>query len=141
MPGPPPKLPATRARQNRTATLATIESGPATRPEVDTAGWHPNTIRWWETIWASPLSAEWVQADMPALLRLAALESRFWNAQDTGEAVRAHSEIRMGSMQFGLTPMSRRALQWEVKRVEQATSPTVSPLPQRARDPRLRSLG
>ena len=137
---PVPKMPATRQRQNRTTTLATIETGPAVRPEVDTTGWHPHTVRWWDTIWASPLSAEWVQADMPALLRLAALENRFWQAEDAATAVRVHSEIRQGSMQFGLTPMSRRSLQWEVKRVEAAT-PKVAPLPQRARDPRLRSVG
>jgi hypothetical protein len=64
------------------------------------------------------MAAEWVDADLPSLFRLARLDDRFWKTDDDAAAVRLASEIRQQQMQFGLTPMSRRQLQWEVKRVE-----------------------
>jgi hypothetical protein len=130
-----PKPAAIRQRKNRHTTAATLEAGPAVKPDLpyrDTA--HPMTVLWWETIWASPMTSEWVDADVPDLLALGMLVDMFWHKPDP----KLHSEIRMAGREFGLTPMSRRSLQWEVKRVEQAKAAVAST---RARDPRLRSVG
>ena len=130
-----PKLAALRQRTNRTTTATIVEAAPAVRPELpDRDSLHPMTRLWWDTIWASPMVAEWVDADVPDLLALGALVDLFWRDPDP----KLHAEIRMAGREFGLTPMSRRSLQWTVRRVEQAT-PAAPPV--RSRDPRLRSVG
>ena len=78
------------------------------------AAWHPMTLSWWETIWNSPMANEWVDADVPPLVALAALIEQFWIAPDA----RVAAEIRMQQREFGLSPLSRRQLQWEIKRAE-----------------------
>lgn len=91
------------------------------------ATWRPATLRWWETIWASPIADEWVDADVPNLLALAVLVDEFWTTGDR----QVHAEMRQASREFGLSPLSRRQLQWEVKKVTAATRPA----PQPARKP------
>ena len=73
------------------------------------------------------MADEWVAADIPSLFRLASLEDMFWRAGVAADRVRLASEIRQQQMQFGLTPMSRRQLQWEVKRVEAASKAVPAP--------------
>jgi len=99
-------------------------------PEV----WRDLTSVWWETIWASPMAEEWVDADVPGLVALAFLVDEFWR---TGNREIA-AEIRMQQREYGLSPLSRRSLQWEVIRVKRASrGETVVP-PARRKDPRLR---
>jgi hypothetical protein len=88
--------------------------------------WRDATTRWWNTIWASPMVGEWVDADVPGLLALAVLVDEFWTFGDS----KIHAEIRMASREFGLSPLSRRSLQWEIQRVEAAT-PKAQPRPRR----------
>jgi hypothetical protein len=113
-----PKAAGQRQRRNKSVTSASLEAAPAAKATLEGDHWHPNTLRWWDIIWSSPMAAEWVDADLPSLFRLARLDDRFWKTDDDAAAVRLASEIRQQQMQFGLTPMSRRQLQWEVKRVE-----------------------
>jgi len=126
-----PKPPGQRQRRNRAATGASLEAQPAVKAPLPPGDWHPMTVAWWDTIWDSPMAAEWVAADLPALYRLAALDDMFWGEPRAQERVRLGSEIRQQQMQFGLTPMSRRQLQWEVRRVEAATR-AAPPQPTRA---------
>jgi hypothetical protein len=70
---------------------------------------------WWETVWSSPMAAVYLEADVPALTRLAALVDQTAKG-DVGANVLA--EIRQLEDRFGLTPLARRRLQWEI---EQAT--------------------
>lgn len=72
---------------------------------------------WWATIWGSPISEEWVDADVPGLVALAQLVEDFWRS-DRANRTKAHAEVRMASREYGLSPFSRRQLQWEVRRVE-----------------------
>lgn len=100
--------------------------------------WRPTTLEWWNTIWDSPMAAEWVDADVPALKALAVLVDEFWT---TGEA-KIHGEIRQASREFGLSPLSRRSLQWEIHKVESAARPKVPAAPRpRAGKPVLSVLG
>ncbi len=98
--------------------------------------WRELTIAWWDTIWASPMAAEWVDADVPGLVALAFLVDEFWR---TGNREMA-AEIRMQQREYGLSPLSRRSLQWEVIRVQRAErgQPMPSAVPTRRKDPRLR---
>jgi hypothetical protein len=82
--------------------------------------WHPMTAQWWSTIWASPMAGEWVDADVPGLLRLAAQVEDFWRAATITDRTRAHAEIRMAQREFGLSPLARRMLQWEIVKTEGA---------------------
>ena len=124
MPGPLPKDPALRQRKNRVSTSATlsVETGlrhhapalPKLGPEHE---WHPLTRAWWKDVWHSPMSGEYLQVDKHGLFRLAALVDRFW--RDPSQALAA--EIRLQGQCFGLTPIDRRRLQWEVAKVEEVT--------------------
>ena len=72
--------------------------------------------RFWATIWASPMSFEFLRADEPALFRLLILTNAYWNTGSMNVA----REIRMLEREFGLTPLSRRRLEWTVAQAEEA---------------------
>jgi hypothetical protein len=121
------KSPATRQRRNRTTTIATLEASPASRVDLPEGQWADMTATWWSTIWDSPMAGEWVDADVPGLVALAKLWDGFWTA-DVSLAPKIHAEIRMASREFGLSPYSRRQLQWEIKRVEAAERAVAQPV-------------
>lgn len=101
------------------------------------AKWNDLTLAWWETIWASPMADEWVDADVPGLVALAFLVDEFWR---TGNR-EIHAEIRQASREYGLSPLSRRSLQWEVirvRRAERGAPPAKDAVQTRRKDPRLR---
>lgn len=102
-------------------------------PEAET--WRELTVAWWSTIWDSPMAEEWVDADVPGLVALAFLVDEFWR---TGNREIA-AEIRMQQREYGLSPLSRRSLQWEIIRVQRAGSTLpAAATPSRRKDPRLR---
>lgn len=88
--------------------------------------WQPLTVRWWDTIWESPMVQEWVNADVPDLVAIAFLWDNFYRLGEPS----IHAEIRMASREFGLSPLSRRTLQWEIHKVESAKKPP-QPAPSR----------
>ena len=120
--GPPPKAPATRARRNATPGSAQLPAGsraPAV-PELPTIGrrrWHPQTIVWWEDVWKDPMSAEFANSDKHGLFMLAELVNAFWKLTATNPLrPKLATEIRMQGQRFGLSPLDRRRLQWEIER-------------------------
>jgi hypothetical protein len=126
MPGPPPKDPRIRQRTNRVSTSATLQiaasadvrpkEAPALPPRrKDEAPWHPDTIGFWREVWSSPMAAEFIAADVPGLVLVARLIDKF-NYGDVSLA----AEIRLQRQCFGLTPLDRRRLQWEIERGEAA---------------------
>lgn len=79
--------------------------------------WHPRTLWWWREVWQSEVAKEYLRVDMAGLYRLAVLEERFWIDLEEGKDVRAlAAEIRLQQQAFGLTPLDRSRLQWEVER-------------------------
>lgn len=124
MPGPIPKPAALRQRRNRTSTAATlVATAPRRRraPQLpkreEGAEWHRMTRAWWRAVWRSPMADEYLDADVHALYRLAALVDMFWRAPCKELA----AEIRLQQQCFGLTPIDRRRLQWTVDRGEAAS--------------------
>ena len=109
-------------RQNRTkkAGRATLEA--PTSPEVpeianpDGRIWHPLTVAAWKHAWESPMSTQWLETDVDALGRLALLWDQFYKEPD-GKVM---AEIRLQESRFGLSPLDRSRLQWEIKRGEDA---------------------
>jgi hypothetical protein len=72
--------------------------------------------QWWQEVWASPMHFEFVRGDIPALFRLVALVNSFWWDGKLDVA----KEIRLLEREFGLTPLSRRRLEWSVAQAEEA---------------------
>ncbi len=141
MPGPAPKPAALRQRKNRSSTAATLVAPPVTRADLPAKepDWHHLTRTWWATIWASPMVQEWVDADVPGLFALARLVDEFWTAPSS-DAAKFAAEIRMQQREYGLSPLSRRQLEWEVQRLELSKPKPAAPAPS-VRRPRRGLLG
>jgi hypothetical protein len=124
MPGPEPKHPGTRARRNATSTKATLRAVPdMPRPELPEAPlgeWHPMTLAWWADIWSSPMAPEFDASDAHGLFALAMLTEDFWRSASPGERMKLAAEIRQQGQRYGLSPIDRRRLQWEIERTEEA---------------------
>lgn len=141
--GPPPKNPRLRQRKNKTSTAATLPM-----PKIDASKaialrelpargpgetpWHPDTLTFWREVWTSPMAGEFIAVDVPGLVILARLVDAF-NLGAIGLA----AEIRLQRQCFGLTPLDRRRLQWEIERTSaaQRRRPAV-PTAGGVRDPR-----
>lgn len=119
----PPIKPANiRQRTNRKAGASTIteitalQDSPAPKiPNPDGRVWHPLTLVAWAHAWASPMASQWIETDTDALGRLAVL----WDSFYTG-AISVMSEIRLQEQRFGLSPLDRSRLQWEVAKGTEA---------------------
>lgn len=119
-----PKHPSTRARRNKVAGARTLSAvhdiETPELPAFDDVEWHPMTVAWWEDIWASPMAPEYDDSDIHGLYALAMLVNAFWYEPSTGLA----SEIRLQRQCFGLSPIDRRRLQWEIEQGEKAEQST-----------------
>jgi len=122
MPGPNPKDPSVRARRNKTSTAATLKADPrATVPDLPKrGGWHEQTVEWWRDVWSSPMAPEFDASDRHGLNMLAILVDDYWTAESSRERMALAAEIRQQSQRFGLSPIDRRRLQWEIERTEEA---------------------
>ena len=135
--GPPPKPAHLRQRTNRKPGGATITAlaDPSIPPIPNPDGrkWHELTLKGWEHAWSSPMASQWLETDIDALGRLAVLWDEFY--QDPDGKVMA--EIRLQEQRFGLSPLDRSRLQWEVNRAEEAEHKRPRPFVRRASgDPR-----
>lgn len=121
MPGPPPKHSSARARRNKVTTHAVLKADHAiVAPELPGDSWHPLTLAWWRDVWASPMAPEFDESDTHGLYVLAALVNDFWSASTARDRKELAAELRQQGARFGLSPIDRRRLQWEVEKVEQA---------------------
>jgi hypothetical protein len=129
--GPLPKPDALRQRRNKSqpgATLPTAEE--ASENEVPAlpekpGGWHPMVRGWWQDAWRSPMASEWMRSDMTGgLYDVAVLRDDFWRAESPADRKQLAAEIRLQEVRFGLSPIDRRRLQWEVEKGEQAAERT-----------------
>jgi hypothetical protein len=62
------------------------------------------------------MATEYLRADAHALFRLAVLIDLFW----TEPCKELAAEIRLQQQAFGLTPLDRSRLQWNIEHAEQA---------------------
>lgn len=121
MPGPAPKPAGTRTRRNKASTSATIQADASiVAPELPPHSWHPMTLDWWRALWASPMAPEYDDSDRHGLFKLAMLQDDFWTANTAKERKEASAEIRLQEQRFGLSPIDRRRLQWEIEKSEEA---------------------
>jgi hypothetical protein len=132
--GPAPKHPALRQRRNAVSTKASLPSiedaARFTVPDLPArdGGWHPMVMEWWRSAWQSPMASEWLASDMRGgLYLLADLHQARWDARDQPAVlVKIALEIRSQEVRFGLSPIDRRRLQWEIEKSEEAAEKTDS---------------
>lgn len=134
MPGPAPKPAHLRQRTNKVSTAATLPSEevsakrpvPALPPrERQSEVWHPRVVEWWRSVWTAPMAAEYLGPDiLGGLHLLAELYQRLWAETESNRIVAIAAEIRQQEVRFGLTPIDRRRLQWEVEKGEVAEERT-----------------
>lgn len=121
MPGPAPKHSSTRARRNKTSTAATLRIDPTVKaPSLPDRSWHPMTQAWWSDVWSSPMAPEFDDSDRHGLFALAMLVDDFWASDTARERRDLAAEIRQQGQRFGLSPIDRRRLQWEIERADDA---------------------
>lgn len=94
--------------------------------------WHERTIAWWRAVWASPMASRYVSADVHALYIVVELLEQFWRGP-TPELAR---EIRLSAQPFGLNPLDRRRLQWEIAEPQEPGRRGLSVPAKPAQDPR-----
>lgn len=138
---PLPKDAALRQRRNRTSTNTKLNTDARVRaPKLPPRAtpWHPLTVSWWRDIWRSPMAPEFLKSDIHGLYVLADLVDRYWTEPTTSLA----AEIRLQRQCFGLTPIDRRRLQWEIAKGEDAQRRSAANRPptQPVEDPRLRLI-
>lgn len=115
-----------RQRRNKTSTHATLvrDHNVETPPLPERAEpWHELTVQWWYDIWASPMAPEFEKtSDTHGLYLLAQLHDDFWSVPADKPRARAEiaGEIRLQEQRFGLSPMDRRRLQWQIEATEAA---------------------
>lgn len=154
--GPAPKHPSARARRNKVAGARTLQlvDAPAVPPMPDVREWSDRARGWWVRVWSSPMAAEFDDADVPGLVRACELEdevemvgaaSKMLAAIDpldldaearidlarqmtqlTRLRIALSAELRLVQQGYGLTPIDRRRLQWEIERGEQAGAKTAA---------------
>lgn len=95
--------------------------------------WHALTVTWWTNVWRSPMAGEFLDSDIDGLGRVALLVDEFYREPDA----RLLAEIRLQESRFGLSPLDRSRLQWEIARAEDS-KPKQAPRVRRssAADPR-----
>lgn len=135
---PAPKPAAQRRRSNSTQPVHLPATGRDGKPPTlpGSRALLTSTRDWWRTIWSSPMAAVYLPADIPALVRLARLIDL--EARGEGDGV-TRTEIRQLEDRFGLSPLARRRLQWEIDQATAATE-TQSRSPGKSRDRRRRVL-
>ena len=140
MRGGKPKPPGMTQRRNKETSKSTfVDNNPIVDiPSLPKRGhkkWKAMTISWWNDVWTSPMASEDLTADKHGLYVLAELIDQYWRDPKPSTA----AEIRLQRQCFGLTPIDRRRLQWEIQRGEEAEGkrkPEKPKLAPNADDPR-----
>lgn len=121
----PPMPKNARARSNRSASAATLSvvhdvKTPELLPkEVE---WHAMTRRWWRELWKSPTATEYHETDLQSLYQVAMLIQDFWTATDSKSRNDARLRVEKAEADFGLTPLARRRLEWQIEQTEDAVA-------------------
>lgn len=123
--GPAPKDPRVRQRTNRPEELiqlpslveaAGFEVPPMPKPPKGKKRWAEPVVEWWHSIWKSPMSTMWTQADVRSVVHeLVRLRQFLYDAKGSSEYVRLMVQIQRMESQLGLSPLDRLRLRWEIR--------------------------
>lgn len=125
---PPVPKPASVRRGHRSNASRSVLY-PVVNPEIPElpayCNWHPAVVEFWEDAWASPMPQEWTESDKHNVLMAARAMQTAWDPESSPTArSTASAEVRLFLRECGLTPMSRRTLQIEIARAENAQERT-----------------
>jgi len=147
MPGPPPKDPSQRRNRRHVAgqtTLVPLQPGEVVKPNLPPhpsgLGWHPYAVAEWDVFWLSPMARQIQAADLGTFVRYLSLVDLYWRMLTDSETLdirgigQLSGEIRRMGERFGLSPLDRWRLKWEVDRGEERETARARG---RRRDPRL----
>lgn len=80
--------------------------------------WRQSTRDWWASFWSSPMATQVdTDSEFHIILRYAILKDSLERATDEGlvdRMVKLSAELRMIEKDYGMTPMPRRSLQWQI---------------------------
>jgi hypothetical protein len=130
---PQPKDPKIRQRRNRASSRAHLSvvaedyvangtdgterhNTPPLPPCTHAEGWHDLAVAFWNNVWTSPMADQMLWADLDGMYILVDLINRYWHKPSGVLA----AEIRMQRQAYGLTPLDRRRLEWQVEQAEDA---------------------
>jgi hypothetical protein len=104
-------------------------------PNPDGREWHPFTLEEWREACESPMASQWLPSDWRGVARLAILWDNFYKNPQNLECIK---EIRLQSPGYGLNPLDRSRLQWEVARADESEQKQARRRPERqtGTDPR-----
>jgi hypothetical protein len=123
--GPAPKPANLRQRRNKKIGATTLQAMDINQSEKkkipalqnpDKRIFHRLTHQWWKHVWESPMAGEYLPTDIDGLARLAILVDDYYKFPSKD----LMSEIRLQEARFGLSPVDRSRLQWEVAKGEEA---------------------
>ncbi len=130
MPGPMPKDPATLTRRNKVSTKAVLRLVKNPKIPAPPAGtdWHEQALIWWGKAWSSPMRQEWTDSDANGIELMLAVQHAYWKSFDEGDyriMPQLMNSFNTLAKQYGLSPMSRRSLQWQIEQGEAAEEKTI----------------
>lgn len=118
-----PKAGSTRTEQRKKTLGRVLNQRLETIPKLPVhpdGAWHKMTREWWKDVWASPMAPEFDNSDKHGLFLLALLVDNFWCAESAAARIALSSEIRLQSVRFGLSPIDRFRLQWQIEATGEA---------------------
>lgn len=77
--------------------------------------WTAKGKRYWEKVWQSPMAITFIDADLPGLERMVELVELIDTAEQRG-LYGLLAELRQLEDRFGMSPLARRRLQWDIDR-------------------------
>jgi TFIIF-interacting CTD phosphatase-like protein len=146
--GPAPKSSKIRQRRNKKSGATNLSSTENTKdvkrkiPKLqnpDNRNFHKLTKDWWKRVWNSPMAGEYLPTDVDGLARLAILIDNYYHEPVAKNSKEIMGEIRLQEARFGLSPVDRSRLQWEIQKGEEAEKkrgPKKSSTPSHHADPR-----
>ncbi|MDD5486685.1 MAG: hypothetical protein PHW65_03945 [Dehalococcoidales bacterium] len=106
-------MPAPDVEQDEKVKVPTLQN-------PDKRKFHRLTRAWWRRVWQSPMATEYLPTDIDGLARLAILVDNYYQNPGGAKAKEILGEIRLQEARFGLSPVDRSRLQWEVAKGEEA---------------------
>jgi hypothetical protein len=102
------------------AALVADDSPVPTMPDHPRGWWHRMAVEWWNDVWSSPMSPEWDASDIHNVALCALLVDDMWSADTPKGRKDAASEYRLQRADLGISPYSRRRLEWTIESAAEA---------------------
>lgn len=138
-----PKTPGRKVQHTASRTLA--NSGISKLPSVEASKdnkvpkmpkrngggkWSVEVTEWWEAIWKSPMSSQWLDSDVKGGINLICQMHQYaHDAKNSGEFMRIMNMIKTQEIRYGLSPLDRLRQNWEITKDSEGKVPEVPAKP------------